>query len=290
MRQNTTPVATHLRRAALRIFGTLAPRAAASWFERLILTPSLYPQSPGETGSFQDGDHTRVPYENGWLSLWSWGEGPTVLLLHGWGGRAVHLREFVEPLLAAGFRVVAFDAPAHGRSDGIRTNLLDCTQAVLQIAGLIGPIHGIIAHSFGSPTAAMAVQHGLHVNKMVLIGAPVSIAKLTDRIARIIGLPLQVSRMTQRLIESRLGISLEELETDRVLAGVDVPLLVFHDDGDPDVPWEDGAAIVRAAKEANLVTTSGLGHRRIVRDPAVVKQAVDFMSEAHVTQPAGKST
>ncbi len=99
MRQNTTPVATALRRAALRIFGILAPRAAASWFERLILTPSLYPQSTGATDSFQDGDHTRLPYEKGWLSLWSWGEGPAVLLLHGWGGRAVHLREFVEPLL-----------------------------------------------------------------------------------------------------------------------------------------------------------------------------------------------
>lgn len=275
-----TPIAAavhHIRRAAFRIFGTLAPRRAALWFERMILTPSLHRRSSDDSESFPDAAHTRIPYGNGWLSVWSWGDGPTVLLLHGWGGRAVHLQEFVEPLLAAGFRVVAFDAPAHGRSDGMRTNLVECAGAVLQVAGTVGPIYGIIAHSFGSPTAAMAARHGLEIDRMVFIGAPVSIAKLTSKIADFLGLPRRVSQRTLRLIESRLDISMEEVETDRVLAGLDIPLLVFHDEEDRDVPWEDGASIARAAKDANLVRTSGLGHRRIIRDPAVIQQAVDFM-------------
>ncbi|MCH6547947.1 MAG: hypothetical protein IH798_05820, partial [Gemmatimonadetes bacterium] len=97
------------------------------------------------------------------------------------------------------------------------------------------------------------------------------------QIADFIGLPRRVSQRTLRLIESRLDISMEEVETDRVLAGLDIPLLVFHDEEDRDVPWEDGASIARAAKDANLVRTSGLGHRRIIRDPAVIRQAVDFM-------------
>jgi pimeloyl-ACP methyl ester carboxylesterase len=262
---------------AIWIFGMLAPRAAALWFERLILTPSLYPGLRDGEDPAPDGTHTRLPYGNGWLSVWSWGDGPVVLLMHGWGGRAVHLQEFVDPLLAEGFRVVAFDAPAHGRSDGVRTNLIECTGAVLQVAGSVGSIHGIIAHSFGSPTAAMAVRHGLKVNKMVFIGAPQSIGKLTHGIARIIGLPAKVPQRTQERIESRLGISMEDLETDRVLASADVPLLVFHDEEDRDVPWEDAQAIVRAVKEANLVTTTGLGHRRIIQDAEVVQQAVDFL-------------
>jgi pimeloyl-ACP methyl ester carboxylesterase len=259
------------------VFGALAPRAAASWFERLILTPSLYPGLREGEDPSPDGTHTRVPYGNGWLSVWSWGDGPAVLLMHGWGGRAVHLQEFVKPLLAEGFRVVAFDAPAHGRSDGVSTNLVECTGAALQVAGAVGPVHGIIAHSFGSPTAAMAVRHGLEVNRMVFIGAPASIGKLTHNIARVIGFPTRIPRLTQERIESRLGISMDDLETDRVMATLDVPLLVFHDEEDRDVPWEDAQAIVRAAKEANLVTTSGLGHRRIIQDAEVVQQAVDFL-------------
>ena len=280
MRSHKSPIAAaahRVRRGTFWIFGTLAPQRAALWFERRILTPSLHGRSSNDLGSFPDAAHTRVPYGNGWLSMWSLGDGPTVLLLHGWGGRAVHLQEFVEPLLAAGFRVVAFDAPAHGRSDGMRTNLVECAGAVLQVAGMVGPIHGIIAHSFGSPTAAMAVRHGLEIDRLVFIGAPVSIAKLWSKIAHFIGLPAHVSQRAMGQIESRLGISMEEGETDRVVADLDMPLLVFHDEEDRDVPWEDGASIARAAKDANLVRTSGLGHRRIIRDPAVIRQAVDFM-------------
>lgn len=275
---STTAVAMNqLRRLAFRLFGTLAPRAAARWFEHLILTPSRHARHSDAQVGFPEGAHRRIPYGNGWLSWWSWGRGPAVLLLHGWGGRAVHLQEFVEPLLQAGLRVVAFDAPAHGRSDGVRTNLVEYAGAVLQVARSAGPLHGLVAHSFGSPAAAMALQHGLAVNRMVFIAAPVSLARSSHRIAGAIGLPPKVSLLTQRRIESRLGISMAEIETDRVLSNIEIPLLVFHDEHDRDVPLEDGATIVRAAKDAHLVTTSGLGHRRILTNPDVVRQAVEFL-------------
>ena len=100
-----------IQRTALRVFGTVAPRAASHWFERLMLTPSLYVRKREQDSAFPEGDHTRIPYANGSLSVWSSGAGPTVLLLHGWSGRAAHLEEFVAPLRAAGFRVVALDQP-----------------------------------------------------------------------------------------------------------------------------------------------------------------------------------
>ncbi len=267
-----------LRRAGLRIFGTVAPRTASHWFERLTLTPSLYVRRRDQDSAFPEGDHMRVPFAKGRLSVWAWGSGPTVLLLHGWSGRAAHLEEFVAPLRAAGFRVVALDQPAHGRSDGVRTNLLECAEAVRHVAAVVGPVHGIIAHSFGSPAAAMAVQQGLEVNRMVFIGAPVSIPKLTDKLAAMLGLPQKVSTMMQQRVAARLGFSLGDLDTDRVMGSLDVPLLVFHDEEDRDVPYQDGVAIARSVKDGKLVTTSGLGHRHIIRDPAVVRQAVEFIA------------
>ena len=270
-----------VRKAAFGVFGTVAPGPAATWFENFILTPSRYP-SNGSDVSFTDGNRMRIPYGKGWLSLWSWGrgEGPTVMLMHGWAGRAAHLDAFVKPLVTAGFRVVAFDAPAHGQSDGITTNIVEYTGAVLQVAGKVGPIHGIVAHSFGAPTAAYAVCHGLDVGRMVFIGAPVSFAKLTRRIAGLMGFPPAVSQLMQRRLEARLGVSLRELDTDRLLANSEIPLLVFHDEDDRDVPHSSAVAIVAALETARLVTTSGLGHRRIVSDPGVVRQAVEFLSTA----------
>ncbi len=252
-----------------------------------MLTPSLYVRRRDQESAFPEGDQMRVPFAKGRLSAWSWGAGPTVLLLHGWSGRAAHLEEFVAPLRRAGLRVVALDHPAHGRSDGVRTNLLECADAVRQVAAAVGPIHGIIAHSFGSPAAAMAVKQGLDVKRMVFIGAPVSIPKLTDNVAAMIGLPQRVATMMQERVAERLGFSWGDLDTDRVMSNLDVPLLVFHDEEDPDVPHRDGVAIARSVRDGKLVTTSGLGHRRIIRDPAVVQQAVEFIATPSRTRRAG---
>ena len=113
---------------------------------------------------------------------------------------------------------------------------------------------------------------------MVLIGAPVSFGNLTHRIATMMGFPPNVSELMQRRLEKRLGISWDEVDTDKMLADAAIPLLVFHDEDDHEVPYENGVAIVSAIENARLVTSSGLGHRRIVRDPAVVRQAVEFLS------------
>ncbi len=204
-----------------------------------------------------------------------------MLLLHGWSGHAAQLTEFVEPLRSAGFQVVAFDAPAHGASDGQRTNLIEYAGAVLQVVGAVGPINGIVAHSFGAPAAALAAKRGLQASRVVFIGPPVSLVDASQRVAQFLGVPPKVRDLMQRRVERRLGVPWKELRTDIMIAQLDVPLLVFHDERDRDVPWEDGAAIARAAMHGRLVTTSGLGHHRILRDRDVVEQAIDFLAATH---------
>ena len=264
-----------IRRGAVRLFGTILPGVAATWFENFFLTPVRHLSSNADA-SFSDGRATRIPYTGGSLSAWSWGEGPTVLLVHGWSGYAAQLKEFVEPLRAAGFRVVAFDAPAHGASDGQRTNLVEYAGAVLQVAIAVGPVHGIIAHSFGAPATALAVSFGFDTSRMVFIGPPLSLEHASQRVAEFLGVPPKVRDLMQRRVERWLGMPWKEMQTDHLIAKLDIPLLVFHDDGDREVPWRDGAVITRSAKHGRLVTMSGLGHRGILRDRGVVKQAVDF--------------
>ena len=263
-----------VRRTAVRLFGVVWPAVAATWFEKIFLTPRRH-GPPNDAGTWpSSGRNTRIPYGDGWLSVWSWGEGPTVLLLHGWSGHAAQLTEFVEPLRSAGFQVVAFDAPAHGASDGQRTNLVEYAEAVLQVVGAVGPIHGIVAHSFGAPAAALAAKRGLKASRVVFIGPPISRVDASRRVAEFLGVPAKVRDLMQRRVEGWLGMPWRELDTDIMIAQLDVPLLVFHDDLDREVPWEDGAAIARAPKHGRLVTTSGLGHYRILRDREVVRQAV----------------
>jgi pimeloyl-ACP methyl ester carboxylesterase len=265
-----------LRRAAFRAYGTVLPGPAARWFERVLLTPRPVPTLPLPAPVAPHVVH-RVPYGTGWLTMIEWGAGPAVLLVHGWGGRARSFDGFVEPLLAAGYRAVTVDLPAHGSSDGRRTNLIDCAGAVLQVGRAAAPLAGLVTHSFGGPVTGLAWRHGLRAGRVVMLAPPLSIRGLSLPVGDWLGLPRPVSEGMLDGFARRLGITWDELRTDRLASALDAPLLVVHDEDDRIVPWSHGAAVARAAPHGTLRTTSGLGHRDVLVDPSVVRDVVTFL-------------
>lgn len=266
-----------LRRAAFRAYGTLLPGHATRWFERVLLTPRPVPalDLPTPTPPHVVG---RVPYGTGWLTMTEWGAGPAVLLVHGWGGRARSFDGFVGPVVAAGFRAVTVDLPAHGASDGRRTNLIASAGAVLQVGRAAGPLAGIVTHSFGGPVTGLAWRHGLRADRVVMLAPPLSIRALSVPVGDWLGLPRAVSEGMVDGFARRLGVTWDELRTDRLAAALDAPLLVVHDEDDRVVPWSHGAAVARAAPRGTLRTTSGLGHRDVLVDPSVQTDAVAFLT------------
>jgi len=266
-----------LRRTAFRAYGTVLPRHAARWFERALLTPRPVPDL-GLPAPAAPHAVRRVPYGTGWLTVTEWGTGPAVLLVHGWGGRARSFDAFVQPLVDTGYRAVTVDLPAHGSAHGRRTNLIECAGAVLQVAAAVGPLAGIVTHSFGGPVAALAWRHGLRAGRAVMLAPPLSIPSLSLPVGDWLGLPRAVSRGMLDGFALRVGFRWEELQTDRLVAGMDAPVLVVHDDDDRVVPWSHGAAVARAAPRAALRTTSGLGHRDVLVDPSVIADAVRFLA------------
>ena len=118
------PLAARALGAALRTADRVSPRLAAAWTERLFLTPRRHPVPARERDWLAGARWGELRLDGRRLPTWSWGEGPPVVLAHGWEGRGSQLGAFVAPLVAAGRRVVAFDAPAHGGSPGRTTNLI----------------------------------------------------------------------------------------------------------------------------------------------------------------------
>lgn len=266
-----------IRRSALKALSHAAPGVAAGLFEKALLTPDKVrrcedPQPAAQSTPF------RIPYGSGWLAAWSWGEGPTVLLMHGWGGAATSLTMFVDPLVERGLRVVAYDAPAHGQSDGRRTNQVECAGAALQVGRAVGPLRAIIAHSFGAPAAALAARHGLEAERMVMLAPPQSIIDLSMEFGDVIGFPRHVCELMGERLANRLRIDWEELATDRLVYGLATPLLVVHDRDDRTVPWTHGQAIAAAAPHGELISTTGLGHWDIKTEPDVQRRVIDFAS------------
>ena len=272
-------VRTLLRRI-LGALSRLSPRLGAVPAEILFLSPPSQKRTRAEEAVLATGSSFRVRYPGGTLAAWSWGTGPRVLLVHGWGGHAGRLSRFVEPLVAAGFSVVAFDAPAHGASSGRRSSLPDFVDAILAVARERGPVSAVVAHSMGATACALALGRGLRAERAVLIAPPADPERYVGKFARFFGLPDHARDSMKARLTDRYGFRWEDLRADRPAEGACCRLLVVHDGGDSAVPLGDGRAVADGWNDAVLVRTSGLGHHRILREPRVVTEALTFLSPA----------
>jgi pimeloyl-ACP methyl ester carboxylesterase len=208
---------------------------------------------------------------------------PTVYLVHGWGGWRWQLDAFVDPLVAAGFRVVAFDAPSHGASapgpEGPgRSTILEFADALAAVVAANGPAHAVVAHSLGATAAAYAVRSGLPVGRMVFLAPMADPLPYTRTFAGRLGFGERVRTRLVARVERRVGISMAAFDVPAMAHSIPTPpLLLVHDRQDAETGWSDSAAIAQSWPGARLVTTAGLGHRRILRAPAVVAEVTGFV-------------
>ncbi len=263
-----------------RLLGQVLPGLAARLVRRRFLSPRRYRHTDRERDLVRTGTPLRIPFRGLDLSATAWGQGPTVLLVHGWAGRGAQLGAFVKPLVEKGLRVVAIDGPAHGASPGRRTNLIEFADALIAAWGAVGPVYGIIAHSFGGTATAVALDRGLQARRVVLIASPSSPREVLGRFATFLGLPKRVVKRFSALIEKEVGVSMDELVMAHIAPRLQVPVLIFHDPADRDVPFDDGVAIAQAWPGAQLRAVEGRGHRRILRAKEVVQEAVTFLTGA----------
>jgi pimeloyl-ACP methyl ester carboxylesterase len=277
-----------LTRSALAVLSWISPTLAARWAEALFFTPPRPRKSraPLPAGA----ERVDVQSRYGRLAAWSWGSGPVVYLVHGWGGRAEQLGAFVAPLLARGFRVIALDGPGHGASAGRRSSGVEIGRGLADAMSHFGPARGVIAHSLGAAAVTFAMREGLRVERLAFVGPPADPLTWVARFGRQLGLDAAVMAEMRRRSEQRLQARWDDLPLVplRGLAQPP-PLLVVHDRDDREVRSADGAAIAAAWPGARLLETEGLGHRRVLRDAAVVATVAAFLAgDETETEAAGE--
>ncbi len=272
-------VPLRLLRLGFRALGPMAPVTAGSLAEQLWLGTHRSPEPAWEQRIVSGARIRSIPVQRHTIATFEWGAGDAVLLAHGWNGRASQLGAFVTPLAERGYRVIGFDAPGHGRSSGTRSSIVEITRAMRAITDIHGPFQAVLGHSFGGMCAAYALEEGLPVERAVCVASPPSMAWLMRRFARFLRLPPPVLSDLQRRAAQRIG----ERGWRRLFAGdqasrLDHPALVVHDRHDDIVPWRHGRAFAQSWPGARFLSTNGLGHRRILRDPTVVREVVRFVA------------
>jgi pimeloyl-ACP methyl ester carboxylesterase len=270
-------ISTNVRFAASSL---LFPELAEAWAERLFLTPPRPKHAAASALDLIDARSTFLHHKGRAIATWRWGslDAPAVLLAHGWGGHAAQMRAFVFPLLSAGYRVIAFDQPAHGVSEGKLTGLPDFADVLAEVAWHHGEVHGVIGHSMGAAGATLALARGLRVARFVLIGSSLDVASYARKFAQWHWLSERVRSALQEAVEERFGVRWADLDPARLAPRLAAPALLIHDREDRIVPWQHGAALARLWPGARLLSTRGLGHRRILEDAQVTQAAAQFIS------------
>jgi pimeloyl-ACP methyl ester carboxylesterase len=266
-----------LMRSWFGVASHVAPTIARRQAERLFMTPPRY---AGRTGDVHDAWRTTLDCGGDRLAVWQAGAAtaPAALLVHGWGGRGAQLDSFVAPLRAAGFRVVWFDQPGHGDSGRRRVGLPDFTRAVNAVAQRHGPFTAAVGHSLGAAALGLALRGGLALERVALVSVPASMREHTHAFARFIGIAPAVREAMRRQLEARYGVRFADIDRIEDMARVKVPALFVHDAADAQIPFRHAITLSARMPNARLVRTHGLGHTRILREPAVVQAVARFLA------------
>ena len=214
------------------------------------------------------------------LVVWCWGDGPAVLLLHGWESHAGHMTSFVPPLLQAGFRVYALDAPGHGQSEGEATDAVDFGRAVLSVVKSLGMPRMVVGHSVGSAAALFAFNHGVDVSASVHLAGPSSMERVLRRGCVSAGLDAEATQQVLNKMAAQIGEPLSIMDLQQLQSGLRHRAYIVHDVEDREIPFHESLALSQAWHESKFEAVTGLGHRRIMRAPEIVKDSVAFLTAA----------
>ncbi len=266
-----------LLRRTVALLERVHPPATGRLAETLFITPPRHAATARERESLRHMAPLRIPYGRGSLQAYSRGCGPLVVLIHGWGGRGGQLRAFAAALADAGFRAVILDAPAHGGSPGWQSGIPAFAEALKAAEAHLGPIHGLVGHSLGGISTLVALADGLEARRAVVIAAPAHPRRFYRQLLERLGVETPRWPDLETAFERRVRRAWEAVEGPALASRLATPLLVVHDEQDREVPHAEAVETAQAQPGAQLLTTTGLGHRRILKDPQVIREVVRFM-------------
>ncbi|BCJ35171.1 hypothetical protein Athai_26740 [Actinocatenispora thailandica] len=220
------------------------------------------------------------------IAVESWGpeRAAPVYLVHGWGGWRGQLGAYVEPLVTAGHRVVAFDSPGHGDSGPgalgpRRVTAAEMVDALAAVVAELGPPAGVLAHSLGCATSLVALSDGMAPAPLAFVAPAADPLGRLGEFTAAIGAGSRVEAALRRRLTTLAGRPLADFDVAAASAPPHCPpMLVVHDRQDREVPFEQGRRLADRWPAGALMVTDGLGHQRILRDTAVIARVTAFLS------------
>lgn len=262
---------------ALPVVGRVSPRLAGDLAYRLFFfTRPRMTVRAADAATHDDARRGTLLVRGIPVTTYTWGTGPrTVLLLHGWRGRASQFAPLVRELVSEGFRVVAFDAPAHGASGGRNTDIRDWVEAAEQLERIDGPFSALVGHSFGGLAALTVARTSGPVPALAVVAGAAAPEAFLAQFARDLRLDIPTADRLRTRFHRRLGLDAASAASQYDAAAYPLPvetaLLIVHDRGDRRMTDRDALRLHAAHRgRSRLVRTVGLGHTKVLSaDPTL---------------------
>jgi len=211
------------------------------------------------------------------IAYWVNGSGPTILFVHGWGSYGALFSKMITEFSSDGYRVIWFDAPAHGQSSGWQTNIFEIQQCISSLQEIYGHFEMVVGHSFGALSLMRAISEGLSVSKLVTLSSPSNTIELVDKFCFFFNPSKQSKEVLIKYIEKKYGDDLWDKTLVKNMAkNIEQPVLIIHDKNDQMISYQQGISNKKYLKRSELILTENLGHNRIVYNVEVTKKVLDF--------------
>jgi len=265
----------------------IAPESIARRAGDLFCRPMASSRTRALAAPTHDAAELDLHVDGTRIHTYVWGDpaqAPYVLFAHGWSSHGTRIASWLRPLRAAGYAVVAFDQAAHGRSSGRRTTLPDFACHLFAVGHRFGPAAAVIGHSLGGSATALALSNGLAAERAVLIAPMADPLTAVERFANMLWLGPHLGRRMFARFEEAMGFDVRDVQAPYSTPRIGRPALIVHDLEDREVPWADGECFARAWPDARLLSTTGLGHNRVVDDAGVIAETMRFLQGECVGQ------
>ena len=203
-----------------------------------------------------------------------------LMIIHGFESSVKNFDRYIAPFIRKGYEILAFDGPAHGRSDGKRITLPLYISMLKKVNERYGPVNRFMAHSFGGLALAHLLESLPDQSnvKAVLIAPATETTTAIDSFFRFLDLKQEVRVEFDKYILKKGGVSPSHLSVRRAMHHITAPVLWIHDEEDDLTPLSDALKIKQDNHpNVEFEITKGLGHRRIYRENRIVKRILEFL-------------
>ncbi len=270
-----------LIQSTIKISNAISPKLSAEIALTLCARPYNVPRPKREQQqidqAIQSSYYGALGNQN---PYWSWGQGPVVVLCHGWSCRGSQMATMAMSIAKAGFKAVVFDCSAHGEAKGKSSGFDVMAKDIYRLFQEFEDVHAFVSHSMGGMMTMKARDLGLKANRYVVIGSPAAPLPIVEKMKNVLKVPNKSLNICKQKIALQFDTTWSTLVTGEVYRDCYEPLLMIYDidDNEFENPLQHAQTIKERCPSAEIITTKGLGHHKLVWDREIINSVVNFLN------------